>query len=306
MGIIKSLQKDLLGLSMLCFVMVATTTLVIFELKKPETNPQFYLHAGDVSAMPVLKEGQSVPVLTAQGVIAADLDSAAILYEKNPDQTLLPASTTKIMTALVVMDLFNLNDVVTVPSMKVVGQNMRLFPGEKITIYDLLQGLLIFSANDAAEALANHHPLGREGFINAMNQKAQSLSLNNTRFINPSGLEDTGHVSTARDLVRLSEVAMRNPLFAQIVNTKTSAVTNVEGTYTHNLTNINELLGKVEGVEGIKTGWTQNARENLVTYVNRDGKRIIIALLGSQDRFGETTRLIEWIFDSYSWQELDY
>lgn len=293
-----------MGLSMLSFVMVATTAVAIYETAKPVALSEFYLQAGEVSPMPFLKDGQSVPILTAQGVIAVDMDSAVILYEKNPDLILLPASTTKIMTALVAMDLYNLNEVVTVPEIKIVGQNMKLFAGEQITIYDLIQGLLIFSANDTAEALASHHPMGREGFIRAMNQKAESLSLSNTHFVNPSGLEDVGHVSTARDLVRLSEVAMRNPLFAHIVGTKSTEVTNVEKTYVHKLTNINELLGEVEGVQGIKTGWTENARENLVTYVNRDGRRIIIALLGSQDRFGETKKLIEWLFASYTWQEL--
>jgi len=276
------------------------------ESIKPIDPSDFYLYAGEVSAMPVLKEGKTVPILTAQGVIAADMDSAVILYEKNPDLKLFPASTTKIMTALVVMELYNLNDVVTVNHEKVIGQNMKLYPGENISVYNLLQGLLIFSANDAAEALANHHPIGREGFVSAMNQKAQSLSLTNTHFVNPTGLDDVGHFSTARDLVRLSEVAMRNPVFAEIVGTKQKMVSNKENTYNHNLTNINELLGKVEGVEGIKTGWTENARENLVTYVNRDGKRIIIALLGSQDRFGETTKLLDWIYDSYVWQDIDY
>lgn len=306
MSILQSLQKDLLFLSMLCFFIVVTTTFSLVESLKPIDPHDFYFYAGDVSAMPVLQEGKNVPILTAQGVIAVDLDSAVILYEKNPDLKLLPASTTKMMTALVAMELYNLNDVVTVTNGKVAGQNMKLYPGEKISVYNLLQGLLIFSANDAAEALANHHPLGRAGFVEAMNQKARSLSLTNTHFVNPSGLEDTGHVSTARDLLRLSEVCMRNPVFAEIVGTKQTVVFNQENTYKHYLTNVNELLGTVEGVRGIKTGWTENARENLVTYVNRDGKNIIIALLGSQDRFEETEKLIDWIFDSYTWEKIDY
>jgi D-alanyl-D-alanine carboxypeptidase (penicillin-binding protein 5/6) len=99
---------------------------------------------------------------------------------------------------------------------------------------------------------------------------------------------------------------MEDPRFAEIVGTKTQVVRSIDGKIAHYLTNINELLGKIPGVLGVKTGWTENARENLVTYVNRDGHRVMIAVLGSQDRFGETKELIDWIYSSYQWQEVKY
>ena len=139
-----------------------------------------------------------------------------------------------------------------------------------------------------------------------MNAKDAELHLGRTRFANPAGLDGVGHFSTARDLIRLSEYAMRDPYFRQIVRTEEIAVASFDGRVVHKLKNINELLGKVDGVVGVKTGWTENARENLVTYIERDRKRLLIALLGSQDRFGETKELIDWIFANYQWEEVKY
>lgn len=258
------------------------------------------------SLFPLLNENSSIPVVSAQGVIAVDLNSAVVMYEKNADLPLLPASTTKIMTALVSMDYFDPAQVIKVGNIKVIGQKMKLVPGERITIDNLLYGLLVYSANDAAEVLADSYPGGRSAFVEAMNTKAKELYLNNTMFSNPTGLDEPDHVSTARDMVRLSEVAMRNPQFANYVATKEITVKSVEGNFVHILKNINQLLGQVEGVVGVKTGWTEEARENLVTYVVRDNKKILIAALGSQDRFGETKELIEWLFKNYTWQDVAY
>jgi D-alanyl-D-alanine carboxypeptidase len=137
-----------------------------------------------------------------------------------------------------------------------------------------------------------------------MNTKATELSMTNSYFENPVGLDGDRQVTTAKDLVRVSEVAMRNPIFSKIVGTKSITVTDVTGKSKYNLKNLNELLDSVDGVAGIKTGWTENARENLVTYVERDGHKIVIAVLGSQDRFGETKELINWIFENYNWEEV--
>jgi D-alanyl-D-alanine carboxypeptidase (penicillin-binding protein 5/6) len=257
------------------------------------------------SPIPILTNDNLYPVLSAQSALVIDVDSGISLYEKEPDKELLPASTTKIITALVAMDHFPDDLVVEIKLSKVEGQKMGLKNGEKIKIGDLLYGLLVYSANDAAEALAAAYPGGRDVFIQTMNDKAKELHLNNSSFKNPTGLDGGGHYTTARDLIRVSKVAMRIPRFAEIVGTKEKIITSVNGVI-HKIFNINELLGKVQGVLGVKTGWTENARENLVTYVERDGKKVMIVLLGSQDRFGETTELINWIYDNYSWQEVKY
>ena len=294
-------KDKLLYLTMVAFVFIASTALV---LAKPSLQLPKYVRQRSVYApLPVLADTQNFPVLSAQGAIAVDLDSGVVLYEKNADARLLPASTTKIMTALVAMDFYPSDTVVTVHNPSVEGQKMGLVKGEQITVRGLLDGLLIYSANDAAEVLAQIYPGGREGFVRAMNIKAEALHLNNTHFSNPTGLDGNTHSSTARDMVRLAEFAMRNPLFAEIVVTKEKMVTDKTGKIVHRLKNINELLGE-DGVVGVKTGWTENARENLVTDVEKDGRRVIIAILGSQDRFGETKELIGWLFDNYHWQEV--
>ena len=253
---------------------------------------------------PVLASGDSFPVLSAQGALAVDLESGVTLYEKNPDTKLLPASTTKIITALVVLDTFPLDEVIKVGAINVDGQKMGLYRGEEITVENLLYGLLVYSANDAAQVLANSYPEGYDAFVLAMDAKAKELSMTNTHFDNPVGFDTDDQHSTTRDLVRASEVAMRNPVFAKIVGTKEIFLTDVTGKTKYNLRNINQLLGTVPGVIGVKTGWTQGARENLVTYIKRDGHTLVIALLGSQDRFGETKELIDWIFANYDWQEV--
>ena len=205
---------------------------------------------------------------------------------------------------MVALDSYPLDQVITVGDVNVIGQKMRLVKGEQMTVKNLLYGLLVYSANDAAEVLAANYPGGRDNFITAMNKKAADLHLANSNFTNPAGLDDPNHYSTARDLIRASWVAMQDPRFAQMVGTKTIIVTSVDGSIKHNLTNINELLGTVDGVAGVKTGWTEAARENLVTYIVRNNHKVLIAVLGSEDRFGETKTMIDWIFGNFSWQEV--
>lgn len=261
---------------------------------------------------PVLGIDASYPIVSAQGVLAVDLSSGVPLYEKNPDEKFLPASTAKIVTALVALDTYSLDQTLTVPSGVLVnGQKMGLFAGEEMKVKDLLYGLLVFSANDAAITLAKNFPepspdgkSGMQDFVEAMNIKAAELSMNNTNFENPAGLDGVSQTTTARDLVRVSEVAMRNPVFSEMVGTKSIVVSDVTGRSKYYLRNINRLLGEVEGVMGIKTGWTENARENLVTYIERDGHKVLVAILGSQDRFGETKELVDWIFTNYKWQKV--
>lgn len=258
----------------------------------------------DFPLLPTLRaDSQISPILSAQAVLVMDIDSGVYLFEKTPDTPFLPASTTKMITALVALDTFDLKDVLLVGNPSVVGQKMGLIVGEQITAEALLNGLLIYSANDAAEVFAQNYPGGREEFVLAMNQKAYELGLFDSNFTNPAGLDDFDQVTTARDMVIAGIFAMNDPRFAQIVKKEKATVTDITGTIVHNLKSTNELLG-VPGVYGIKTGWTENARENLITYIDREGKRIAIALLGSQDRFGETKTLIDWIYANYSWEEV--
>lgn len=304
-------KKHFLYFVMIVFVFISSTALSLNKtsddnIKRVPANPLF---TKKFPGNPVLKKdlsgSQVFPILSAQGAIAVDLNSGVSLYEKNPDAKLLPASTTKIITALVALDAYELNQVLTVPrGVSVDGQKMGLYVGEQMKVEDLLYGLLVYSANDAAMTLAMNYSGGYDAFILAMNEKAKDLSMNNSHFENPVGLDGVNQTTTARDLLLGSEVAMRDPQFAKFVGTKSVSLSDVSGKTKYSLKNLNILLDDVPGVLGVKTGWTENARENLVTYLERDGKKIVVVLLGSQDRFGETKELINWIFASYEWQEV--
>ncbi len=179
---------------------------------------------------------------------------------------------------------------------------MGLIPGERITVENLLYGALVQSGNDAAWALAEHYPGGVEKFVEAMNKKAADLHLSNTHFTNPVGFDDPNHIMTAIDLTRLASYALTNKTIVKIVAIPQITISDVTHTQFHPLTNVNTLLGKIPGVAGIKTGWTEEAGENLVTLVERDNHRVIIVVLKSLNRFADTEALINWVFTNYEWQ----
>jgi len=254
------------------------------------------------SSYPVADKTITPPSITARSAVVIDAKSASVLFEKNPDEQLMPASTTKIMTALVALEHYNLDDIIVVKRAdEAIGQTMKLIPGEKMKVRDLLYGLLLESGNDAAFALAENFPGGYAAFVDEMNKLARTYHLTHTQYRNVSGVEQAGHYTSVRDLARLAAVAMMNPVFAQIVSTRSYVVTDVDGKVVHALTNKNELLGKVPGMRGVKTGWTENAGESLVTDTLRDGNELIVAILRSRDRFGDTSAIIEWAYRAHTW-----
>jgi D-alanyl-D-alanine carboxypeptidase (penicillin-binding protein 5/6) len=261
---------------------------------------------------PLNETGVQPPWLSAYSVVVMDRDSAVLMYAKNEKAQLLPASTVKIMTALVVLDHYQLDQVLTVGRVSHQGQDMKLNEGEQLTVESLLDGLLIASANDAAWVLAQNYPKGQQAFIEAMNQKAKELHLNDTYFANPTGLDSdlNGRLltdfsySTALDLARLASWALKEPVFSQIIATPQLVVTDISGQIEHQLFNINELLGRVEGMRGVKTGWTEDAGECLVGFVEKNGRGFITVVLHSQDRFGETARLVDWVFSNFGWEKI--
>lgn len=242
------------------------------------------------------------PEISAAGLVVYDFDSGASIFTRNADVELSPASTTKIMTALVVLDNYQLDDVVTVQTVANSGQVMGLTPGEQITVENLLYGALIQSGNDAAWALAEHYPGGVDAFVAAMNAKAAAIHLTHSHFTNPVGYDDPTHKMTAGDLARLAAFALTNKTIAKMVAIPQITISDVTHSHFHALSNVNTLLGKIPGVGGIKTGWTEEAGENLVTLIERGGHRVIIVVLKSSDRFKETAALIDWVFRNYTWQ----
>jgi len=240
---------------------------------------------------------QANPVwLEARAVYALDLDTGYVLYQKNEHAELLPASTTKIMTALVALKLYGPETMVTVTNgNESVGQKASLVPNEVYRVADLLHALLLDSGNDAAVTLAQHHPDGYSAFIKEMNQTAQALGLTHTHFANASGIESPYHYSSAHDLAVMAKTLLDNPLLREIVKLKEYTITDSITQRRHYLQNTNQLLGVIPGVEGVKAG------ECLVTLINRDGHRVLTVVLGSTNRFEETKTLIEWIYTEYQW-----
>jgi D-alanyl-D-alanine carboxypeptidase (penicillin-binding protein 5/6) len=232
-----------------------------------------------------------------------DQNSKSVLFAKSATDSLYPASTTKIMTALVALSTFPLDKVITVTRSYPDGQNIHLSPSEQLTVDQLLHALLIQSANDAAEVLAENYPGGRAAFVDAMNVKATQLHLANTHFLNPTGLDEEGHFSTALDLVRLSDFALKNPHFARLVSIENSVVST--SVSPHLLTNVNQLLGKIPGVIGVKTGQTDKAGQSLITLVNRANHPVLLSVMGSKDRFADTTLLIDWVYTNFYWVDPD-
>ena len=251
---------------------------------------------------PVSTNTANFPEVTANSIKIIDFNSFVTLYERNSHQRVPPASTTKIMTALVALEQYQLDNILTAGDIKVEGNTLKISPGEKLTVENLLYGLLVGSGNDAALVLAENFPGKTEGFVWAMNQKAKELKMNDTNFVNPIGLDQDDHYSSAADMASLTMIALRNPIFAKIVSTPEFTITDSSGTINHFFKNTNELVGKIQEVKGVKTGKTDNAGECLITLVDKEGKKVVIAMLGSKDRFNETQKLIDWVYLNFDWQ----
>lgn len=233
------------------------------------------------------------PFVTAEGVYVVELDSFSTLYEKNSQTKFFPASTTKIITALVAADLYQPDKIITINQASVEGQIMNLVPNERITAENLLYGILVHSGNDAAYALANEH--GFNNFIQMMNEKALEIGMKNSHFKNPAGLDDMEQMTTPFDLALAGRELLQNPYLRKMVSTKEIIISDVDYRQFHTLTNVNKLLGEVQGLGGLKTGYTELAGENLVSFYRKDNHDYIIVILKSQDRFLDTRTIVTWI-----------
>lgn len=234
------------------------------------------------------------PKVSARSVLVIDKSSGAILFSKNPNLRFSPASATKIMTALVALDYYKPEDILTVEEIKVPPANMGLIPGERISAINLLYGLLLNSGNDAALTLAKNYPQGIETFVGEMNKVAQRLNLKNTYFVDPAGLSDDENFTTTLDLANLTLEALKNPIFARIVATREKIVFDTTGRITHRLQNLNKLLWEVPGIKGVKTGFTERAGGVLVTSFEQGKTQLLIVVFKSEDRFLDTKNLNEW------------
>ncbi|MBI4092208.1 MAG: D-alanyl-D-alanine carboxypeptidase [Candidatus Levybacteria bacterium] len=283
--------KTIIGLLLILNILILS--LVVFLLLEIKKNEVLNL-AADMAplALPLLAEDIKKIDVSSRAYIIYDPQTRTVISGKNEKLRFSPASGTKIMTAIIALEEYNLEDVLTAVGLENVdGSTMKLKEGEAITVENLLYGLMLPSGNDAAYVLTSVYQGGESGFVARMNRKAKELNLVNTKFVDPSGYSDDNYI-TAYDLARLASYALKNPKFAAIVSTKNKTVTDVTGEIIHELSNLNELLG-VAGVNGVKTGFTEEALGVLVSSVEHEGKAYIIVVLGSDDRFLDTKNIIE-------------
>lgn len=238
--------------------------------------------------------------LSAQSAVLLDCASGRILYSKQADRQSLIASTTKIMTALIVCEQCNVLDRVKIPqeAVGIEGSSMYLQAGEILTVQELLYGLMLHSGNDAAIALAIYCGGTVAGFVQLMNDKARLLELHNTHFENPNGLDAQNHYSTASDLAHLAAYAMCNPIFAKIVSTKTVKVGD------RLLKNHNKLLWQLEGADGVKTGYTRAAGRILVSSAVRDGRRLVAVTINAPNDWQDHKQLLDDGFRRYTMRQI--
>jgi serine-type D-Ala-D-Ala carboxypeptidase (penicillin-binding protein 5/6) len=225
-----------------------------------------------------------------------------ILRERNPNLRRAPASLTKIMTALIVLEKCRLDDVVTVSRGAALetGSRIGLRRGQKFTVRDLLAATLIASANDAARALADHTAGNQKAFVTQMNARAQSLNLKNTRFTNACGHDHAGLYSSAHDLAILAEHALRSPAFTDLVGRHTMRITTLKGGRTYNLRNKNRLIGTYPGALGVKTGTTPNAGQCLVALAQRQDKKVLLVIMHAKNRWLTAPAMLDAAFGANS------
>lgn len=249
-----------------------------------------------------------LPKTNSRRYIVYDRISKSMIIGKNEDIKSAMASTTKIMTTIVILEKADLNETVTVSAKAggTGGSRLGLKRGDKASVRDLLYGLMLRSGNDAAVALAEHVGGSVKEFAELMNEKTIELGLTNTHFVTPHGLDDANHYTTALELAKLTDYAMDNETFAKIVGTKSTTI--YINNQSRQINNTNELLGVLNGVVGVKTGFTNNAGRCLVTETKRNNMDIITIVLGAdtkKDRTKDSVNLIEYTFSKYKMYNLE-
>lgn len=255
---------------------------------------------------PFLSRELPLPEISSKVALVADKKTDKVLYEVNSSQTLASASTTKLMTALVSIDLYKLDQtlVVSKECTEVEGSKVGLIIDKEYSVIDLLNALLVQSGADAACVLASGNKSYPE-FVYLMNKKALDLDMNDTSFTNPIGLDGVNgtHYSTAFDLYTLAKVSMSNKVIADIVVTKELTIKSIDGLSSITLVNTNRLLWDIPNTVGVKTGTTAAAGEVLIYEYFEKAKNIdlVIIVMNSSDRFSDTQSLLSWTLSSYSW-----
>ena len=267
-----------------------------------DTRIKEYIYNNRIAPLPFKLSLSSYPVLAAKddpdisalAAVVMDDDSQTLLFSKNANLLFSMASTAKIMTALVAINYYKMADVLTIRSDSIEGVSLGFKTGQKVRFEDLLYAMLLPSANDAAQAIADNYHGGEVEFVKEMNKLAKSLHLYNTHFADPIGLLDDRDYTTPLDLARLASAALKNKIFSQIVATKNKVITDADGKVSFSVSNLNRLLG-TNGVNGVKTGYTDGAGQVLVTSKEENGRTFIAVVMASSDRFLDTQKLFSLI-----------
>ena len=249
----------------------------------------------------------AAPDVSARACVVIEAESGRVLYQKNAQERLPMASTTKIITALVALEQGNREDVVKISSSAAgtEGSSMYLESGETMTLEELLYGLMLASGNDAAVAIAEHFG-GIDAFVTLMNEKAEQIGAKNSHFSNPNGLPDESHYSTAADMAKITAYALKNPDFARIVATKSYRIAGEGKAYPRSLTNHNKLLSMYDGCIGVKTGFTKVAGRCLVSAAKRNNMTLICVTLNAPNDWNDHSNLYDHLFDTYQIEEYVY
>ena len=251
--------------------------------------------------LPIITPNKSYAASNVISEIVMELNTGRVVHESNSNVKKYMASTTKILTAIVIIENCDLDKIITVSSKSVgiEGSSIYLEVGEKISVKELLYGLMLRSGNDCAETLALHCSGSIENFSKLMNDTAIKIGANNSNFTNPHGLHDDNHYTTAYDLALISRYAMKNQTFREIVSTKKIAISNSNHDYKRILINKNKMLSNFDGSNGIKTGYTKKAGRCLVSSANRDGLEFICVVLNCAPMFERSIDLLSNAFNEY-------
>ncbi len=269
----------------------------------------FILTAAVLTAIPCSSTYAAEIDVSAPSAVLMDYNTGQILYEKNGDQKMYPASVTKILTAIIALENSNLNDSVTAGDdvLNTAGNKIYISPGEVLSMKDLVYSLLISSANDSAIVIADHISGSVDDFAEMMNEKAAEIGAKNTHFTNPNGLHDDDHYTTAKDMAMIARYAMKNKTFRTIVTTPkyviqpTNKFDKVRELYPENKLLLNSKY-KYEGADGVKTGYTTKSDHTLVASATRDGHRLIAVIMGAKGTavWEDAIKLLDYGYDNYS------
>ncbi|NLI13877.1 MAG: D-alanyl-D-alanine carboxypeptidase [Peptococcaceae bacterium] len=244
------------------------------------------------------------PVITGEAAVLVDSKNGQVLFEKNASVKVYQASTTKILTAIIALESARTGEMVTIPkeASDVEGSAVGLQEGEQVSLEDLLYALMLNSGNDSAVAIACHLGGSVPGFVQMMNKRAAELGAVNTHFNNPNGLPDPNHYTTARDMALIARYTMQNPEFREIVSTKVKTITRSDPNAQTYLDNHNKLLWNYDGAIGVKTGYTDEARQCLVSAAARQGRELIAVVMKSEgtDIWTDSTKLLDFGFAEFN------